>query len=495
MNTLSGRSIHSSTMNYVEKVAHSNRSWANRTPRLMGTNILAIGTAVTTAFKELLKLTLVQPVGILANGGLRTVRVITWSHLGESALKQLPNAKDWMRSVVKTVLLTASTLLSLMAAVGSLISSKPSQWNAAVQYKAGLYAHKKIQDIIIDEPVLNPPMGVTPPSRPITPPPTQPTSEVDSSDSSTDSIEFPAQPAASVVPADNNYVFTPSATPPPPGTRDLFAAKFKDQIDSENLQKLLIAGKSLLVEFYKSEDIEKTISGLNQLTDVEVEEKIASLLWYLMYRASLENKDFSEGAFLLFDPDHKIARILEGLTVCYKRISSHLHGQNTESHMGIDINDPRVKLPHHKAHILIIPVIQENENSKWVYLKPENYGVRGAAANIGHAYEYIFSVGRKVAPGWFGSDDEPGMRKERVPKDMLREFDRLLANDERKADLMKQASIHGVKFMYQHAIERSGNDFYIFANKLKNQHGDKIHFVTGNEVVITNPLAHSIIQS
>lgn len=147
MNYISPASFHNKTMNYLDKVAHSRTSWPNRTPRMIGANIVAIGTGVSAALAELLKLTLIQPAGLLLNGGLRTVRVITCKEFGESTLKQLPGTKDWLKSVQKTLLLTTSSLLSLMATVGSLVSSKPSQWNSSLQQKAGLYEKEKTPDI------------------------------------------------------------------------------------------------------------------------------------------------------------------------------------------------------------------------------------------------------------------------------------------------------------------------------------------------------------
>ncbi len=296
-----------------------------------------------------------------------------------------------------------------------------------------------------------------------------------------------------------------------PVNRELFYHKYEHQLRREVIKKLIDEGRKELALFSTNELDDALIKNLNSLPRDILETKMASIIWFLMYQSSQKGEDFEEGIFLIPDPENKIAKILRGLSsICYPRISSHLKGQDTgihdeqgektkQTHMGIDIDVAH--LPYKKGHILIIPVNDPDTDSQLLYLKPETAGLVGLTATAVHTYEYFFSLGRKLLPSWFGSDDQPGYKKERVPQDILQEFKGVLGGvpleAEMSGQIWKGAQIYGIKLMYRFVHERADSNPKCkeFADKLLGIYGFNVNFVTGNEAWLSDPLAASVNPS
>ena len=145
--------------------------------------------------------------------------------------------------------------------------------------------------------------------------------------------------------------------------------------------------------------------------------KVLALVWHLMEHGVEKNQGFGEGAFTCADPDQQLGAFLRG--VGYARISSHLTHDGGDT-FGIDIVGQDIGLPAHHRHVLC-KIYRGPDGQMRLFIKPEAWGVRGLVAFAGHSLDYLISLARKMSPV-FGSDTEPGMRKERIPQKLLAEY-------------------------------------------------------------------------
>ncbi len=198
---------------------------------------------------------------------------------------------------------------------------------------------------------------------------------------------------------------------------------------------------------------------------------IIYLSWRLHAHAIEKGQDFTEGTFgLATEEGRKITDYLHGYVELvkdektsgisasipwlagnpfgYSRISSHYIYSEPEQ-FGIDIrwnaNDNVCQdwLPENKTHILFGKD----------FIKLENHGMATVNDFAGHTGEWLYAQGRKGLPSLFGSDDQEGYRKERVPAIELKEFAKLLKDlkvaDKEAQDYCANAKQHGIKDMYR----------------------------------------------
>lgn len=199
-------------------------------------------------------------------------------------------------------------------------------------------------------------------------------------------------------------------------------------------------------------------------------QNIIRLIWRFYAHALQKKQGFEEGTFYLpteesqkifeylrgyvdFVKDEKTSGVsgvtpgLSGNPFAYPRISSHYTHSEPEQY-GIDIRfnaqeDVEALLPEGKTHILF------GRN----FIKIENHGLATINDFAGHTGEFFFAQGRKLMPAIFGSDDQEGYRKERVPRDELRLFKQLLTDlqvlGKECDDYHENAKKHGIKDMYR----------------------------------------------
>lgn len=170
--------------------------------------------------------------------------------------------------------------------------------------------------------------------------------------------------------------------------------------------------------------LSEAISQINKKEPRELQSIIAGLSWYCMFRAIDKGMGFKEGSFMIPDPNHTLHTFLSSLHETYQRISSHLKSHTPKMHAGIDIET--FPLPGGSRHLLFAPVIHK-DGSSWIFIKPEDHGTKGVVSLIAHTFGWFQSIGRLYLPSVFGSNEEVGVYKERIPEDTVKEFRKLVA--------------------------------------------------------------------
>jgi len=205
---------------------------------------------------------------------------------------------------------------------------------------------------------------------------------------------------------------------------DLNLSRFLDLSEQENTKKLSL-DPSCIKAFAKKEPFSKEIVGNNVEKGLEIFDEIYSkkqvdcdndapayLMWYLMYLAYEQKRNFQEGTFNLSDPGGKLYAVLRK-SFCYRRLSSHYTGRIIDSNYGIDVlRDAKVPLPTGKQTILFAQIRNGVNGYKEprLFIKMENYGSNcnvfddnfWSYANIeqlaGHSYEFVCSQLNKWFP-------------------------------------------------------------------------------------------------
>ncbi len=101
--------------------------------KLVAANFKTVGTGAADIFANLLKLVLIQPVGMLAKGGLGLVRAVTYSNLAQPTYDKLSGPTDWVKTTRKLTILSIGELVSIIGTVGSLVTPKVAQYNVRFQ--------------------------------------------------------------------------------------------------------------------------------------------------------------------------------------------------------------------------------------------------------------------------------------------------------------------------------------------------------------------------
>ncbi|MBA3724851.1 MAG: hypothetical protein H0W89_08325, partial [Candidatus Levybacteria bacterium] len=228
-------------------------------------------------------------------------------------------------------------------------------------------------------------------------------------------------------------------------------------------------------------------------------------LWALMAIAKEKGEEFEEGSFICKD-ENGICKDENGIckdetgnlttfliALASTRPSSHLKGVASAQHYGIDVvPTEHYFLPEHKRHVLLASIYTP-ELGRRIFIKPENFGVSTSFDALGHAVEYIQSLGRKMNPSLFGSDDAENYRKERVPQDLLKEFKDILNDLDEDVTPYNDAKKFGVSAMYKFTKERIGTNHLShsvtdkmkqFQIKLEGMGNPEVRI--GREVIIDN---------
>ena len=149
--------------------------------------------------------------------------------------------------------------------------------------------------------------------------------------------------------------------------------------------------------------------------------KVTGLIWFLMAKAISKNQGFEEGTFIIEDPQKTIYEFLNK-AFAYHRRSSHLPHQSDSNHQGLDFSPKQ--LPASKTHVLFFPFSLNDQ--QFIFIKPENHGLQKIDDAIWHAWELILAQSRKFSP--WGSDEQHGWRKERIPASEADQFNALVQN-------------------------------------------------------------------
>lgn len=263
-----------------------------------------------------------------------------------------------------------------------------------------------------------------------------------------------------------------------------------------------------------------TLQGPASLEDVR------DLMTFLMAKGMEKGDGFSEGAFNISDPDHRLRNFLDSSPEVYQRPSSHIEGFQQApggSHRGIDVRG-NVTLPYGKA-TLLYGGINSGVNgmaADRLFLKTEEHGCRLSARwtpnrdpnmrpdrparfgdvgqFLGHAAGFFRTVLRGISGGRLFPNAKDS-RKERIPGDVSKDFKAILKGLDRagKADvagILRQndplATSQGIRVMVANldeALARQDLDQPTrdAMQRLRNELGtrfDHLDVRIGNEIVL-----------
>lgn len=240
------------------------------------------------------------------------------------------------------------------------------------------------------------------------------------------------------------------------------------------------------------------------LSEKDLRDHSVNILWYLAYFAAKKNQLFHEGAYVLVGekPGEQASIVLDSIKrlfgskgISHDRISTHLPERSKQAHQGLDV--PERTLPGNFGTILYATIDESADQSRKLFIKPEPHGVGGIWDFVLHAKDTVRSYGRKV---WilqpiFGTDQDGGARKERVPPKLLHQFSTLLSqlpapND--ASEITKRAKIYGISEMYRVArqfasdpqlSQNAQSQMNAFVQELQKKY-DHLQHRTGEEVVV-----------
>ncbi|KAH6846965.1 hypothetical protein B0I37DRAFT_134698 [Chaetomium sp. MPI-CAGE-AT-0009] len=235
--------------------------------------------------------------------------------------------------------------------------------------------------------------------------------------------------------------------------------------------------------------------------------QVTGIMWYLTFLGIERGQTFVTGAYLCRDPEGRLSAYFGGIGT--PRISSHLKRQNSPGcTTGIDLRvsadksriaeQPPPPLPHGHCHVLSIAIVNDKRRGNCLYLKPERYGVHGIRNLAHHAIMYGKSLKRKHA---FGGNQVPGMRKERIPDDLVATFAEAVTSldggSDAIAEVGRRGKGEGISGMHEFLTRRLGDAGAVLpeGSEKRMQHllerleseYDYVDIRFGNEVVIDLP--------
>ncbi len=194
-------------------------------------------------------------------------------------------------------------------------------------------------------------------------------------------------------------------------------------------------------------------------------EDVRDLMTFLLAKGMEKGDGFSEGAFNISDPDHRLRDFLDSSPEVYQRPSSHIEGFQQApggSHRGIDVRG-NVTLPYGKATLLYggINAGVHGMGEDRLFLKTEEHGCRLSARwtpnrdpnmrpdrparlgdvgqFLGHAAGFFRTVLRGLSGGRLFPNAKDS-RKERIPGDVAKDFKAILKGLDRSG----QAELAGI---------------------------------------------------
>lgn len=264
-----------------------------------------------------------------------------------------------------------------------------------------------------------------------------------------------------------------------------------------------------------------TLQGPASLEDVR------DLMTFLLAKGMEKGDGFSEGAFNISDPDHRLRDFLDSSPEVYQRPSSHIEGFQQApggSHRGIDVRG-NVTLPYGKATLLYggINAGVQGMGENRLFLKTEEHGCRLSSRwtpnrdpnmrpdrparfgdigqFLGHATGFFRTVLRGISGGRLFPNAKDS-RKERMPGDVSKDFKAILKGLDRSgkteiAGILRQndplATSQGIRVMVANlneALARQDLDqptreaMQHLSSKLSTRF-DHLDVRIGNEVVLS----------
>ena len=324
------------------------------------------------------------------------------------------------------------------------------------------------------------------------------------------------------------------------------------ELDGHVLPTLMPRGSS--VEDLRAEVQQKINAGHELLQNIRndahdapaTKEDVSNITFFLQAKGQMiSGQTFQSGAFSLPDPDCKIRKFLDSSPQAYQRASSHLGAfQKLEGgrHRGIDLTEGGNRslseaMPFGKE-TLLYGSMPQNEGLKMpedrIFLKLESCGAWLSKPSAGYEAN---NAGPRRTGQWHdigtfvdhscnflksrGKGSAAGTQKERIPKDIKKDFKDICKINTDLAERMNQGNptnkSNGIRFMYANAKaelqrmneemgfadadealigqDRHSLDFmelklnYMelknFVNKLENRYNN-LNVRIGNEVIFDN---------
>ncbi len=242
-------------------------------------------------------------------------------------------------------------------------------------------------------------------------------------------------------------------------------------------------------------------------------QNIATFLSYLFKLAVEKGQGFEEGTFLVEDPQGSIYNFLDKYPEASDRTSSHLveyfqrkypekvtthAGKKATRVRGIDVvqdvnlynpfGESMIPTQGGKRHLFFMRV------GDYTLIKPENWGTSWSDI-LPHGYEFVVAQARKTPAlqAYFGTDDEPNYRKERIPGKLLNHYKEIVGIYPNSDELTARAKAYGIHEMVDN-LQRIKQDQNIDASIRQKARllfeviqGDYDHLDVriGREVIIT----------
>ena len=153
--------------------------------------------------------------------------------------------------------------------------------------------------------------------------------------------------------------------------------------------------------------------------------QVRDLINYYFALAIAKGQSFHEGSFIISNSQaQKLFSFLVSIPEASQRPSSHFKELGLKQY-GLDVTS----LLQDKGHLLFALI---DDGS--LFIKPENFGISGVYNFVMHGGELVVAQARKpwaqklipLLGHIFGTDQQAGFRKERIPEDILKKYQTLL---------------------------------------------------------------------
>lgn len=133
--------------------------------------------------------------------------------------------------------------------------------------------------------------------------------------------------------------------------------------------------------------------SLDTLSKKERLHQATAVMWYLMWRASLLQEQFTEGVFDLPDPEGRYWAFFHSLPGSYARLSSHYTERSWYADYGVDIFPEEGEILPACKRTLLFNLISAIDGSLRLYIKPEDHGVSWMLPKefLKHTWDYLRS--------------------------------------------------------------------------------------------------------
>lgn len=215
-----------------------------------------------------------------------------------------------------------------------------------------------------------------------------------------------------------------------------FFADFGQGYSSEDVMAYVANGQKIyhLTESEWEDQLQEERLWSDEERLLQRKSHCAHLIWYFMFEAHKKGQSFHEGSFIVQDHNDRLYSLFAQCS--FLRLSSHLVAQKSQVHLGFDSNE-RAPLFLSKRHALIVKLPDD-----LLFVKPENFSTNYADLPA-HAGELVIAQARKHTGGllkaYIGTDQDKGMRKERVPKPLIAAFTEVVGDMQNSKEYIKIA--------------------------------------------------------